>query len=68
MNHPRTKEWRCSACNTLLGIQRDDHIHLRYKQAEYAVTGTVVATCRQCSRRNEISCPQPPAAATGAAA
>lgn len=68
MIHPRTREWRCLACRTLLGIERDHKLHLRYKTAEFVVTGPVTATCHRCAARNETSCPQPPAAAAGVAA
>jgi len=52
------KEWRCRECDTLLGVERSERLHLRYKQAQYIVDGgdfTVLAVCRNCSTVNERS-------------
>ena len=45
-------EWRCGSCRALLGVQRGRAIHVRYKDAEYLVTGSVVAICRRCGARS----------------
>ena len=50
-----TKEWRCKACDTRLGIQEDEELHLKYKKAGYQVRGkgaVVKATCRNCGTAN----------------
>jgi hypothetical protein len=50
------KEWRCRECDTLLGVERSERLHLRYKQAQYVIDGgdfTVLAVCRNCSTVNE---------------
>lgn len=50
------KEWRCKECDTLLGVERSERLHLRYKQAQYVIDGgdfTVLAVCRNCSTVNE---------------
>ena len=52
------REWRCSECNSLLGIENGAHLHLRHKQAQYVVDGgdyNVIAVCRNCSTINERS-------------
>ncbi len=52
------KEWRCRECDTLLGVECGDRLHLRYKQAQYVVDGgdyDVLAVCRSCSTVNERS-------------
>ena len=50
------KEWRCSECNSLLGIEKGAHLRLRHKRAQYVVDGgdySVIAVCRKCSTINE---------------
>jgi RNase P subunit RPR2 len=50
------RKWRCKECDTLLGVEHGDHMHLRYKQAQYVVDGgdyNVMAVCRNCSTINE---------------
>lgn len=59
------REWRCVACGTLLGIEREQKLHLRYKSAEYLVSGSVTATCHRCATRNETTYPRSPAAGHG---
>ena len=52
------REWRCSECNSLLGVENGAHLHLRYKRAQYVVGGgdyNVMAVCRNCSAINERS-------------
>lgn len=46
------QEWRCTKCNTLLGVGRELRLHLRYKEAQYVVDGGdfhITAVCRKCS-------------------
>lgn len=50
------REWRCKECSTLLGVERDPKIFLRYKQVQYIIDGedfNVIAVCRNCSTVNE---------------
>lgn len=57
------REWRCEECETLLGIDRNERLQLRYKQAQYIVNGdsyTVTAVCRNCSAVNEWRCSNEP--------
>jgi len=62
-------EWRCRSCGTLLGVERQGRMHLKYKMVQYVVTGTVTAVCRRCTETSEITCPRAPtAAASGRAA
>ena len=52
------REWRCSACNSLLGVENGAHLRLRHKRAQYVVDGgdyNVIAVCRNCSTINERS-------------
>ncbi len=52
------QEWRCTKCDTLLGVERGGRLHLRYKEAQYVVDGgdyNVIAVCRNCSTVNERS-------------
>jgi hypothetical protein len=51
-----TFEWRCFHCGTLLGIELRGRMHLKYKTAQYVVTGPVVAVCRRCDATNETVC------------
>ena len=44
--------WRCRRCGTLLGVERGGKLHLKYKNAQYMVEGTVTAVCHRC---NELS-------------
>ncbi|MCC6644567.1 MAG: hypothetical protein IT374_03220 [Polyangiaceae bacterium] len=62
------REWRCRSCGTLLGVERQGKMHLKYKTAQYVVTGPVTAICRRCSELNEITCAPADAAASGRAA
>jgi hypothetical protein len=42
-------EHRCR-CGTLLGVQHEDALHLRYKQFFAAVCGRADVRCRRCER------------------
>ena len=51
-------QWRCSECNSLLGVESGVHLRLRHKRAQYVVDGgdyNVIAVCRNCSTINERS-------------
>ena len=51
-------EWRCSSCGKLLGVSRDDCMHLRFARGhEYFVAFPVVATCRGCGALNQAQTP-----------
>ena len=47
------QEWRCRKCRSLLGVERSGRLHLKYKDAQFVVEGTVTAVCRRCSELNE---------------
>jgi phage FluMu protein Com len=50
------QEWRCTKCNTLLGVGRESRLHLRYKEVQYIIDGgdfNITAVCRNCSTINE---------------
>jgi hypothetical protein len=51
-------EWRCTHCGTLLGVELRGRMHLKYKSAQYVVTGPVRAVCRRCETTNETFCPR----------
>jgi hypothetical protein len=56
-------EWKCTQCETLLGMRLADHIHLKFKQAQYLVRGdafTVVAVCRNCHTVCELGSKERP--------
>ena len=55
---PTTHEWRCRRCSTLLGVERQGRLHLKYKTAQYVVTGPVTAICRRCETTNETVSPR----------
>jgi len=63
--NPSLHQWRCRTCGTLLGVQRDGRLHLKYKSAQYIVTGTVAGICRRCDTTNEIVCRAEDASARG---
>ena len=51
-------EWRCHECNTLLGVESEARLQVRYKQAQYVIDGerfTVTAVCRCCHAVNQQS-------------
>lgn len=54
MDQSAEKEWRCRQCGTLLGVERQGKMHLKYKTAQFIVTGPVMGICRRCSEINEI--------------
>lgn len=47
------REWRCAQCGTLHGVERGGRLHLKYKTAQFVVTGHVMAVCRRCSELSE---------------
>ena len=47
------RDWRCRNCRTLLGVERSGRLHLKYKNAQFVVEGTVTAVCRRCAELNE---------------
>ena len=53
------QQWRCRECKTLLGVWRESKLHLRYKTAQYFVTGKVLAVCRTCSAISEADSEKP---------
>ena len=51
---PRSPEWRCRKCGTLLGVATGDHVEVRYKAAVYRVRGELATDCRKCGTPNRI--------------
>lgn len=49
------REWRCPQCGTLHGVVRGGKLHLKYKTAQFVVTGHVMAVCRRCSQLSETT-------------
>ena len=46
---PDDREWRCRRCGKLLGVIRDDRLHIRFAQGhEYLVALPATCTCRGC--------------------
>ena len=59
------EEWRCSHCGKLLGIVRDDRLHLRFARGhEYLVGFPATGVCRGCRTLNEASGPSDTTAAS----
>ncbi len=48
------RNWRCRKCGTLLGVERNGKLHLKYKAAQYLVEGSVTAVCHRCSELTEM--------------
>jgi len=49
------QEWRCSHCGKLLGIIRDERIHLKFARGhEYIVGFPGISVCRSCRTLNEV--------------
>ncbi|MFI5298769.1 MAG: hypothetical protein ACHREM_11790 [Polyangiales bacterium] len=55
MSEQSEREWRCDTCSTLLGVERNGRLHLKYKTAQYVVKGPVMAVCRRCAGISEIT-------------
>jgi hypothetical protein len=54
------REWRCTRCGKLLGVQRGARLHLRFARGhEYLVGLPATGTCRVCGTLNETGV-QPP--------
>lgn len=45
-------EWRCTACNSLLGSGTRGRMYLSVGTGQYAVTLPVEAVCRRCATYN----------------
>ncbi len=59
------KEWRCTNCGKLLGLLRDDRLHLRFARGhEYLVGFPATSVCRGCRTLNELSESKSPSAPT----
>jgi hypothetical protein len=57
------REWRCSVCESVLGVERNGRLYVRVRRAQYVVRGEVLAVCRDCAALNETTIPssqQPP--------
>jgi len=47
-------EWRCTQCGKLLGVIKNDRIHIRFARThEYFVGQPAYCTCRACGTLNE---------------
>lgn len=54
-HHGAATDWRCHACNRLLGRWRGDRLHIHFKRgADYLVRTPATATCRGCGALNEV--------------
>jgi hypothetical protein len=57
------RPWRCRTCGSLLGIERGDELHVRFKDAELWIVGRCRQVCRRCGESNSIAiapCPESP--------
>ncbi len=50
----RVENWRCRACNALLGVHRSDLVEVRYKTVAYTVRGELFTDCRRCGTTNHL--------------
>jgi len=50
----RPEDWRCPACDTLLGVKSEGRLHIRYKAINLLLSGSVIVVCRKCARINSI--------------
>lgn len=59
-------EWRCDECGMLLGVLKQDRVHIRYKSlgVDLLVGFPVTCPCRRCHALNEIRSPLPSAEPT----
>jgi hypothetical protein len=51
------RPWRCHACATLLGVERDGELHVKYKEAHYWIRGGCRHVCRCCGAMNVRALP-----------
>lgn len=57
-HHTKTKDWRCTSCDKVLGVPREDRMHLRFSRGhEYFVGYPVMAVCRSCGTMNQSTAP-----------
>jgi hypothetical protein len=55
VNSPiQADEWRCPACDTLIGVKSEGRLHIRYKAINLLVCGAVIVVCRKCSQINAL--------------
>ena len=52
------RPWRCDTCATLLGVERDGELHVKYKEAQYWIRGACRHTCRRCGAMNTRLAPR----------
>ena len=58
MKTPTTeREWRCRRCGTLLGVEHEDHLQIRYKRVQLIVRGEVLSVCPRCHELNQRRTP-----------
>lgn len=51
------RPWRCHACGSLLGVERDGDLHVKYKEAQYWIRGHCRHACRRCRAMNSFLAP-----------
>ena len=58
-NPGRQTRWRCTVCGSILGIEMDGRLEVRWKAAAYTYIGTgdVDTNCRRCGKHNRFHLP-----------
>jgi len=52
-------EWRCVQCGKLLGVIREERLHIKFARGhEYLVGFPATSVCRGCHSLNELAAPE----------